>query len=95
MIGQPVNNSDDVAINFSGQPVFAGSSVICFSARGATSYQIQRLRDNVDCADQEFDGPLEEDNPGLSVKPLALMSTNIAARRAYPPRAFVHRSLIA
>ena len=30
--------------------------------------QIQRLRDNADCAEQEFDVILEEDNPGLSTK---------------------------
>ncbi|WP_425916244.1 phosphoribosylformylglycinamidine synthase [Pseudomonas sp. GWSMS-1] len=67
VIGQPVN-SDDVAINFSGQPVFAGQRHLLQRQWAQTSYQIQRLRDNVECADQEFDGLLEEDNPGLSVK---------------------------
>ncbi|MEA1608084.1 phosphoribosylformylglycinamidine synthase [Pseudomonas spirodelae] len=67
VIGQPVN-SDDVAINFSGQPVFAGQRHLLQRQWAQTSYQIQRLRDNVECADQEFDGLLEEDNPGMSVK---------------------------
>ena len=67
VIGQPVN-SDDVAINFGGQPVFAGQRHLLQRQWTQTSYQIQRLRDNVECADQEFDGLLEEDNPGLSVK---------------------------
>jgi len=67
VIGQPVN-SDDVAINFGGQPVFAGQRHLLQRQWAQTSYQIQRLRDNVECADQEFDGLLEEDNPGLSVK---------------------------
>ena len=67
VIGQPVN-SDDVAINFNGKPVFAGQRHLLQRQWAQTSYQIQRLRDNVDCADQEFDGLLEEDNPGLSVK---------------------------
>ena len=67
VIGQPVN-SDDVAIGFNGQPVFAGKRSALQRQWAQTSYQIQRLRDNADCADQEFEGLREEDNPGLSVK---------------------------
>jgi phosphoribosylformylglycinamidine synthase len=67
VIGQPVN-SDDVAINFNGQPIFAGQRRLLQRQWAQTSYQIQRLRDNVQCAEQEFDALLEEDNPGLSVK---------------------------
>jgi phosphoribosylformylglycinamidine synthase len=67
VIGQPVN-SDDVAITFNGQPVFAGQCRLLQRQWAQTSYQIQRLRDNVECAEQEFDALLEEDNPGLSVK---------------------------
>ncbi|MFP6850336.1 MAG: phosphoribosylformylglycinamidine synthase [Pseudomonas sp.] len=67
VIGQPVN-SDNVSISFNGQPVFTGQRRLLQRQWAQTSYQIQRLRDNADCADQEFDGLLEEDNPGLSVK---------------------------
>lgn len=67
VIGQPVN-SDEVAISFNGEPVFAGQRRLLQRQWAQTSYQIQRLRDNAECADQEFDGLLEEDNPGLSVK---------------------------
>jgi phosphoribosylformylglycinamidine synthase len=67
VIGQPVNN-DEVAISFNGQPVFAGQRRLLQRQWAETSYQIQRLRDNVQCADQEFDALLEEDNPGLSIK---------------------------
>ncbi|WP_339459715.1 phosphoribosylformylglycinamidine synthase [Pseudomonas sp. EA_105y_Pfl2_R69] len=67
VIGQPVN-SDAVAIGFNGQPVFAGQRRLLQRQWSETSYRIQRLRDNVQCADQEFDALLEEDNPGLSVK---------------------------
>ena len=44
-----------------------------------TSYRIQRLRDNADCADQEFDAILEEDNPGLSAKLSFDVEQDIAA----------------
>src|SRR5690606_28913891 len=33
-----------------------------------TSYRIQRLRDNAECADQEYDALLDEENPGLNVR---------------------------
>jgi phosphoribosylformylglycinamidine synthase len=67
VIGQPVN-SDEVAINFNGRAVFAGQRRLLQRQWAQTSYEIQRLRDNVQCAEQEFDALLEEDNPGLSVK---------------------------
>lgn len=67
VIGQPVN-SDDVAISFNGQPVFAGQRRLLQRQWAQTSYQIQRLRDNVQCAEQEFDAILDEENPGLSAK---------------------------
>ncbi len=67
VIGQPVN-SDDVAISFNGQPVFGGQRRLLQRQWSQTSYQIQRLRDNVQCAEQEFDAILDEENPGLSAK---------------------------
>ncbi|MDP3816711.1 phosphoribosylformylglycinamidine synthase, partial [Pseudomonas sp.] len=67
VIGRPVN-SDEVAISFNGQPVFGGQRSQLQRQWAETSYRIQRLRDNAQCADQEFAALLEEDNPGLSVK---------------------------
>ena len=66
VIGQPVNNGH-VAIKFEGMDVFSGDRRLLQRQWSETSYQIQRLRDNADCADQEFDALLEEDNPGLSI----------------------------
>ena len=67
VIGQAVNNSD-VSISFNGEPVFAGDRRLLQRQWAETSYRIQRLRDNAQGADQEFDLLLEEDNPGLSIK---------------------------
>lgn len=67
VIGKPVNCAD-VAISLNGEVLFTGDRRLLQRQWAETSYQIQRLRDNADCADQEFDGLLEEDNPGLSVK---------------------------
>ncbi len=78
VIGQPINNGH-VAIKFEGADVFAGDRRLLQRQWSETSYQIQRLRDNVDCADQEFDALLEEDNPGLSVTLGFDVNDNIAA----------------
>ncbi|MDP3977463.1 MAG: phosphoribosylformylglycinamidine synthase [Pseudomonas sp.] len=78
VVGQPVNN-DEVRISFDGQPVFTGQRRLLQRQWSETSYQIQRLRDNVQCAEQEFDALLEEDNPGLSVKLAFDVNQDIAA----------------
>ena len=67
VIGQAVNNGE-VSISFNGEPVFAGERRLLQRQWAETSYRIQRLRDNAQGADQEFDLLLEEDNPGLSIK---------------------------
>ncbi|MDQ7983677.1 phosphoribosylformylglycinamidine synthase [Pseudomonas sp. G34] len=78
VIGKPVNNGD-VAISFDDQPVFTGQRRLLQRQWAETSHRIQRLRDNADCADQEFDALLEEDNPGLSIKLGFDVNDNIAA----------------
>lgn len=67
VIGQPVNG-DAIELGFNGEPVYSAERRLLQRIWSETSYQIQRLRDNAECADQEFDGLLAEDNPGLSVK---------------------------
>src|SRR5690606_5331470 len=44
-----------------------------------TSYRIQRLRDNAECADQEYDALLDEENPGLNVRLSFDVNEDIAA----------------
>ena len=67
VIGQPLNNGQ-INLRFNGEPVFTAERSALQRQWSQTSYQIQRLRDNADCADQEFDLLLQEDNPGLNVK---------------------------
>ncbi|MDX5374073.1 MAG: phosphoribosylformylglycinamidine synthase [Pseudomonadaceae bacterium] len=78
VIGQPVNDST-VAISFNGEPVFGGERRLLQRQWAETSYQIQRLRDNAECADQEFELILDEDNPGLSTKLSFDVNQDIAA----------------
>ncbi|MBH3413352.1 phosphoribosylformylglycinamidine synthase [Pseudomonas putida] len=67
VIGKPINNGE-VSISLNGEVLFDDDRRMLQRQWAETSYQIQRLRDNADCADQEFDLLLEEANPGLSVK---------------------------
>ena len=78
VIGQP-RNCADVTITFNGETVFAGQRPLLQRQWAETSYQIQRMRDNADCAQQEFDVLLEEDNPGLSVQLSFDVNANISA----------------
>ncbi len=78
VIGQPMNNGE-ISITFNGDTVFEGQRRLLQRQWAETSYQIQRLRDNADCAEQEFDVLLEEDNPGLSVKLSYDVNQDVAA----------------
>ncbi|TRX73193.1 phosphoribosylformylglycinamidine synthase [Pseudomonas mangiferae] len=78
VIGQPVNGAD-VAIRFDGEQVFVGQRRLLQRQWSETSYRIQRLRDNAECAEQEFDALLDEDNPGLSVKLAYDVNQDVAA----------------
>ncbi|WP_312959951.1 phosphoribosylformylglycinamidine synthase [Stutzerimonas nitrititolerans] len=93
VIGQPINNGY-VSISIGGNEVFSGDRRLLQQQWAETSYRIQRLRDNVDCADQEFDALLEEDNPGLSVKLSFDVNQDIAApyiKRGVRPQVAVLR----
>ncbi|WP_371369389.1 phosphoribosylformylglycinamidine synthase [Pseudomonas sp. QL9] len=78
VIGQPVVG-DRIDLSFNGEGVYSAERRLLQRIWSETSYQIQRLRDNADCADQEFDGLLQEDNPGLSIKLSYDVNEDIAA----------------
>ncbi len=78
VIGQPVNGGD-VAISFNGEPVFGDQRRLLQRQWAETSYQIQKLRDNAEGAEQEFDALLDEENPGLSIKLSFDVNDNISA----------------
>ena len=64
VIGEP-NEEDWLHIEQDGEMIFDQSRVILQSLWAETSYRIQALRDNPDCAKQEFE-QLLCNNPGLS-----------------------------
>ena len=61
------NATREVTIRRRGQPVYAAGLTSLHRLWSLTSYHIQRLRDNPDCADEEFAGLQDESDPGLSI----------------------------
>lgn len=57
-----------IVISHDGQEVLHESRVDLHRAWSATSYQLQSIRDNADCALQEYDSILDDDDPGLIAK---------------------------
>ncbi|HSN40757.1 MAG TPA: phosphoribosylformylglycinamidine synthase, partial [Burkholderiales bacterium] len=67
VIGE-VNAGDMLHIAFSGREVFRDSRVNLHRAWSETTYHMQRLRDNPECAQQEYDRLLNLEDPGLHAK---------------------------
>src|SRR5690554_344627 len=64
VIGQP-RAEQVLSFNFNGEQVLGGTRAAWQQAWSETSWQIQRLRDNAECADQEFERLADDNNPGL------------------------------
>ena len=63
-----VHKTDRVKIHMDGQLVLDESRTDLHRAWSETSYRMQSLRDNPDCAREQFDAVLDPADPGLSVK---------------------------
>jgi len=60
-----VNDRDELAIRLSGQLLFSEARHTLQRCWSETSYHMQALRDNSDCAQEEFEGLLDVADPGL------------------------------
>ena len=63
-----VSSTDRVKIHMNGQLVLDESRTDLHRAWSETSYRMQSLRDNPDCAREQFDAVLDPADPGMSVK---------------------------
>ena len=63
-IGQ-ATDSDAIALSFGGRSVMDDSRTRLHQLWAQTSYRLQSLRDNADCAKEEFDLIQDQHNPGL------------------------------
>ena len=63
-----LNQTGNIEIFKQDKKLFAETGVKLQRIWSETSYQMQKLRDNLDCAQQEFDSLLDAADPGLHVK---------------------------
>ena len=73
-----VNDSDTITINRNGQRCFEQARAQLQAMWSETSYHMQALRDNPECAEQEYQSILKP-NPGLSVNLSYDINEDIAA----------------
>ncbi|MGZ0018439.1 phosphoribosylformylglycinamidine synthase [Nitrosomonas sp. wSCUT-2] len=74
-----LNQSDEIRLMRNNKPVFAEKRVDLQRAWSETSYQMQKLRDNPVCVQQEFDRILDTTDPGLRIALSYEASDDIAA----------------
>ncbi|MCX4189352.1 phosphoribosylformylglycinamidine synthase [Methylophaga sp. OBS3] len=90
LIGAP-SESQDIAIQVNGQSVLKQKRATLQRFWTETSYRMQALRDNPDCAEQEFATLNDENDPGLFAK----LSFDISEQVAAPFIVGGHRPKIA
>lgn len=70
---------DQICFSFHGRKVLEESRIYYQRLWSETSYRLQSLRDNPECAQQEFDALLDHRNPGLNAALTFDPAENIAA----------------
>ena len=63
-----INRSGRLVVRSNGKEVYSESGVALQRTWSETTYHLQRLRDNPECAQQEFDRILDAADPGLHAK---------------------------
>lgn len=78
LIGE-LNAKDTLTITHDDHVVFEESRISLQRLWAETSYRLQALRDNPECAEQEYDALLENNNPGLTAQLTFDVNDNISA----------------
>ena len=78
VIGQP-QQPQTLEFAYDGNSIVSGTRGAWQQAWSETSWQIQRLRDNAECADQEFEALADDANPGLDAQLSFDQNDNVAA----------------
>jgi phosphoribosylformylglycinamidine synthase len=78
VIGE-VNAGDMLIVSENGKEVFRDSRVNLHRAWSETTHHMQKLRDNPDCAQQEYDRLLEPGDPGIRPKITFDLTQNVSA----------------
>ncbi|TMO66479.1 phosphoribosylformylglycinamidine synthase [Pseudoalteromonas aurantia] len=74
-----LNSEDTVVFNRAGKAVLSNTRTELRTIWAETTYQMQALRDNPECAKQEFDAKFDAKDPGLNVKLSFDLNEDIAA----------------
>ncbi|UTW02554.1 phosphoribosylformylglycinamidine synthase [Amphritea atlantica] len=74
-----VNLDDELRVHFDDEEIYSESRTTLQRAWAETSYRMQSLRDNSECAQQEFDVLLDKQDPGLSAALTFDQNDNVAA----------------
>lgn len=90
VIGAP-NEDGQVIFTFRDEVVLSESRVQWHRTWAQTSYKMQALRDNADCAQQEFDNLLDENDPGLHAELTYDINEDICAGLSDRPRVAILR----
>ncbi|STW49155.1 phosphoribosylformylglycinamidine synthase [Klebsiella pneumoniae] len=77
---------DRFVLTAGGQTVFSESRTTLRMWWAETTWQMQRLRDNPACADQEHEAKANDADPGLNVKLSFDINDDVAARTLPPAR---------
>ncbi|MCF2859015.1 phosphoribosylformylglycinamidine synthase [Pseudoalteromonas sp. SMS1] len=74
-----LNAEDKVIFNRGGEAVLANTRTELRTIWAETTYKMQALRDNPECAKQEFDAKFDEKDPGLNVNLSFDLNEDVAA----------------
>jgi len=74
-----LNTSGTIAIRRADKLLYSENAITLRRIWSETTYQLQKLRDNPVCAQQEYDRTLDADDAGLHVKLTYDLNTNVAA----------------
>lgn len=77
IIGE-LNDADEIAITYNDKIFYQQARVQLQKLWMQTSYSIQTLRDNPECAKQELESILDTNNPGLSANPAFNIADDIS-----------------
>ncbi|UJS26153.1 phosphoribosylformylglycinamidine synthase [Thiothrix winogradskyi] len=78
VIGE-LNDSDELVLTFANKEVYRASRATLQKIWAETSYRMQALRDNADCAAQEFERLDDVQDPGLPFAPTFELDEDVAA----------------
>ncbi|WP_462150754.1 phosphoribosylformylglycinamidine synthase [Pseudoalteromonas xiamenensis] len=74
-----LNNEDNVTFARNGDTILADTRTALRTIWAETTYQMQAMRDNPECAKQEFEAKFDAKDPGLNVKLSFDLNEDIAA----------------